>query len=230
MFTFGPAYRQNGLITDPYFANVIALLHFNGINGSTTFTDVKGNTWANGPPYGPPYDGSIISNVQSKFGGTSLLQDGRDIIPGPAGGSDFIFSDDFTVECWVYTQSTVGMTGLGNQYIYLVSGATDDLQLRQDATTIRLVYGNKTVAHTIGTSPVGRWMHIFGSRNGSTLYAGCDGASTSMALGTSQSACTSTLIGGAQGGTYYVQDLRLTKDICRYTTSYTIPTAAFPDL
>lgn len=31
--------------TDPYWANVVSLLHFDGPNESTTFTDAKGRTW-----------------------------------------------------------------------------------------------------------------------------------------------------------------------------------------
>ena len=64
MFTVGPAFY--GGSADPYAANVISLLHFDGVNGSTTFTDqVPSRSWGRSGT-------STISTAQSKFGGSSL--------------------------------------------------------------------------------------------------------------------------------------------------------------
>ena len=54
---------------DPDWANVVLLLHLDGTDGSTTITDVKGNTCTT-------INTAAISTAQSKFGGASLLLDG----------------------------------------------------------------------------------------------------------------------------------------------------------
>jgi hypothetical protein len=85
-------YRTGG---DPNFGSVVALLHFDGTNGSTTFTDQKGNTWT-------AVSGAKISTAQSKFGGASLLLNGSSdyaTVPNFA-GLDF-GSGNFTIEGWV---------------------------------------------------------------------------------------------------------------------------------
>jgi hypothetical protein len=52
--------------TNAPFANVSALLHFDGTNGSTTITDVIGGTWT-------AVGGAAINTSQSVFGGASLF-------------------------------------------------------------------------------------------------------------------------------------------------------------
>jgi hypothetical protein len=53
-------------VGDPYFANVVSLLHFDGANGSPIITDViPGRTWVTTGT-------ALISTAQSVFGGSSL--------------------------------------------------------------------------------------------------------------------------------------------------------------
>src|SRR5690606_34123168 len=79
--------------TDPYWSSVSSLLHFNGSNGSTTFTDEKGVGWtASGD--------AEISTAQSKFGGSSLSLDGTgDWLDASNAGFTF-GTGDFTIEAW----------------------------------------------------------------------------------------------------------------------------------
>ena len=52
--------------TDPNFSSVTSLLHFDGVDASTTFTDVKGKTWT--------ASGSAqLDTAQAKWGPSSLL-------------------------------------------------------------------------------------------------------------------------------------------------------------
>lgn len=84
--------------TDPYWANVVALLHLDGTNGSTTITEVKGHTCT-------AVNGAAISTAQSKFGGASLLLDGtNDYVQITSPGSAFdLGSSDFTFDWWFQT-------------------------------------------------------------------------------------------------------------------------------
>ncbi|MFH7767841.1 LamG-like jellyroll fold domain-containing protein, partial [Acinetobacter sp. BSP-28] len=81
---------------DEYWANVTSLLHFNGANNSTTFTDQKGIVWnRSGNP--------VISTTQSKFGGSSAkFSDNNYIYTTDNAGYLFGAAEDFTIESWLY--------------------------------------------------------------------------------------------------------------------------------
>ncbi|MGE3429317.1 MAG: phage tail protein, partial [Hyphomicrobiaceae bacterium] len=67
---------------DEYWNNVIALLHMDGTNGSTTFTDQKGHTFT-------ATGNAQISTAQSKFGGASALFDGTGDLVSSADHADW---------------------------------------------------------------------------------------------------------------------------------------------
>lgn len=87
-------------ITSQHYQNYpVFLLHMNGTNGSTTFTDEFGNTvTASGS--------AQISTAQSKFGGASGIFDGTTDYLTIGDSADFQFltdiSTDYTVSGWVY--------------------------------------------------------------------------------------------------------------------------------
>jgi len=84
--------------TDPDFASVVLLLHCNGSNGGTTFTDNSSYgraMTANG--------NAQTSTAQSKFNGSSGLFDGAGDYLTASASSDFTFgTGDYTIESWVY--------------------------------------------------------------------------------------------------------------------------------
>jgi Concanavalin A-like lectin/glucanases superfamily/Calx-beta domain len=85
------------------------LLKFNDSHGSTNFIDESPNNYlivGNGNP--------IISNIESKFGDSSLYLDGASNLTLP----NINFLGDFTIECWVKTTqlASVGIiSNLSNQ-------------------------------------------------------------------------------------------------------------------
>lgn len=81
---------------DPFWADVVSLLEFEGANGSTTITDAKGKVWT-------PSGSAQISTARSAGGSGSLLLDGSgDYISTPY-HPDFDFgTGDFTVEWFQY--------------------------------------------------------------------------------------------------------------------------------
>ena len=83
--------------TDPNFANVSLLLHGDGANNSTTFTDSSSNNFTLSRV------GDVkISTTQSKFGGSSIFFDGAGDYLTLANNSVFTFPSSFTVEAWVF--------------------------------------------------------------------------------------------------------------------------------
>jgi len=89
---------------DPHWANVKALLKFDGANGSTTLTDEKGHTFT-------AYGTCAISTAASKFGSSSLRSDNinngaysplvADFSPG---------TGDITAEGWLRFDSAAANT------------------------------------------------------------------------------------------------------------------------
>jgi len=84
-------------MSDTYYSNVSLLLHCDGSNGSTTFTDNSPSpktVTANG--------NASVSTAQSKFGGASAVFDGTGDYLSLDGSSGFAFgTGDFTIEFWL---------------------------------------------------------------------------------------------------------------------------------
>jgi len=85
-----------------------SLLHFEGTNGSVTFTDETGKTW--------PATGPTISTARSRAGSASGLFAGTDYITC-TGGTDFAFgTGDFCVNLSVYFSSLATAILVDNRF------------------------------------------------------------------------------------------------------------------
>lgn len=221
-----------GSPTDPNWANVSSLLHFDGTDGSTTLTDQKGKTWT-------AAGNAQIDTAQSKFGTASCLYDGSgDYIYGN-GSTDFAFgSGDFTVELWV---RPAALTGPHILFDFRPAGTNsgDYPYCYIDATNI--VYNTNATdrivaAHGIST---GSWVHIALARASNVARVFVGGTqkgsgytnAQSMLVGTNRPTFGAT--GGNTAGQFgfngHHDDIRITKGVARYTANFTPPTAAFPD-
>jgi len=91
--------------SDPHFSNVVLLMHFDGANGATSFTDVKGHAVT-------PHGSSALSSTTSAFGGSSGHFDGSSAWLSLAYSDDWNFyAGDFTVELFVnFTGGVAGQT------------------------------------------------------------------------------------------------------------------------
>ena len=91
---------------DAHFSKVKLLLPLNGSNSATSTSDSsdEGNSIT--------FNGNAqISTAQSKFGGSSLLLDGAGDYLQVANQDYFDFaSNDFTIECWFYFDSSSSET------------------------------------------------------------------------------------------------------------------------
>lgn len=224
--------------TDPYFANVSSLLHMDGANGSTTFTDQKGKTWTAGGT-------ADISTSFSVFGGASGDFPGQYI--STPNHADFDFgSGDFTVEGWVR------ITTIGSNFNGII--CHDNISV----TRGWLLYKNSTAggglsfaAYVGGTGytvtdpsapAAATWIYVAAVRDGGTLRLyknGVQVASTAI-TGTVNNPTIPTYMGslvvsgsptGGDRLNGYLDEWRVTKGVCRYPsgTTYTVPTSAFPN-
>ena len=222
-------------VGEVHFPKNILHMPFDGSNGATSTSDVsnQNNTVT--------VNGAQISSAQSKFGGTSLLLDGSNDYLS-IGGSEWnsnLNSGDFTVEFWIrldalgesriitnYNGSNgwgVAMWsgGGGTNYFdgYWYNGGWQYIQYG--------LSGNYT------TPSVDTWYHLAFVRNGNdwSLYLNGTAENTRTLSGS----ITSSSLGALELGRRYladqyvdgyIDDLRITKGLARYTSNFTPPTTA----
>ncbi|MGE0338119.1 MAG: LamG domain-containing protein [Gammaproteobacteria bacterium] len=218
---------------DPYWSNVVALLHMDGTDGSTTFIDERGHTFtANG--------NAQIDTAQSQFGGASGLFDGTgDYITTPDSADWDFGTGDFTVEFFVRFNAlptSDAHTIVGNY----VSGTTGwYVQFRNDAPGARLTFGSSgdSPQNDFTWSPsLATWYHVAVSRAVGTARAFVDGGQIGADVTNAENISGSTgvlMVGALNLGPIqylngWLDELRITKGVARYTSSFTPPSGPFP--
>jgi hypothetical protein len=214
---------------NPYFENVSLLLHCDGADASTTFTDHSsyGHTMtANG--------NAQIDTAQSKFGGASGLFDGTGDYLSTTDAGEFDFgSGDFTVEAWIRSTTT------GQQAIIAGSGA-GDFFLQINVTGSKIGIGRNGAAidtlSEAGSISADTWHHIAITRESSTVRFFLDGAVVPIDSGSTNSnsySMATPYVGNESSGSIYfngwMDDVRITKGVARYTAAFTPHTEAHPD-
>lgn len=207
----------------------VLLLPFDGADGSTTITDRSPS-----PKTATLYGNAQLSTAQKKYGTASLLLDGAGDYIEYAGSSDFNFgTGDFTIELWFRNTQTTAYATLfslawdsGSHWQVMNGDSSNQLCAWANAisTSAPILTITNAAIHD------GAWHHFAWVRNGNvhTLYF--DGVS--HATGTN-----ATAIGNSSGAlcigrdaTYgpryysgYIDDLRITKGVARYTADFTPP-------
>jgi hypothetical protein len=224
---------------DPYWSNVVLLCHFDGSNGATSTVDSSTSAKAltvNG--------NAQLSTAQSKFGGSSVLLDGTGDYISAADSPDWSFGTGaFTVEFWTRISSVNTQIGFIGQYESGGPAATASwLFSRNTSLEFRMVNSGGTgLTLTAAWTPIANtWYHLCVDREaGGTVRIYVDG----VVLGTSVSAlagdirdvATTPLRIGRSTGTGgtdvngYIEDVRITKGICRYGGQFSVPQTAYPD-
>jgi hypothetical protein len=212
-----------------------------GTNGSTTFTDSSPSAktvTANG--------NAQISTAQSKFGGASAYFDGAGdylALGDTATFKSMHSGGDMTLEFWVY----LGGTGTSRFIIDSGGAATATVGVwvgvtAGNALDVAIARGTSgTYAARVTTAnnamPAGAWKHVAVVVAGGTLFVFIDGVlvgSASLLAPSSANQANALNIGRYVSGNSdflagYIDDLRITKGVARYTANFTAPTAAYPD-
>ncbi len=220
---------------DPNFAFNSLLLHGNGTNGSTVITDSSGS-----PKAVTAVGNAQISTAQSKFGGASIAFDGSgDIVRLQTQVSAFDFgADNFTLEAWVYRlNSNSSVIYIGQSDLSTVAGSQSIFYV--GSTSSALYVGSSTYSITSPSPDLNTWAHVAWVRNGGTFISFLNGTTVNSRadLGTLALNVGSTnnppTIGSQNNGSTalngYIDDLRITKGVARYTANFTPPTLPFPD-
>ena len=219
--------RSSGGDSDPHFDKVSLLLHMDGVDGSATFID------SSAEPKTAIVTGDVqISAAHSKWGGTSCFFGvvGGDInyADNPAFGFG---TGDFTLEAWVRRQASdcalFDVRKTANDAGALVAYISANGYLSWYDSSAK----NSTTQHI----PVGEWMHVAYSRSSGVLHMFVGGVLVRSDAKSSDFGAARPLrigrdvVGGARFPGY-IDDLRITKGVARYTASFTPPAARLPDI
>jgi YD repeat-containing protein len=217
-----------------------SLLHMDGADGSTTFTDSATggtHTWT-------AYGNAQIDTAQSKFGGASGLFDGSgDYIDTPDSSDHEPGSGDFTIDFWVRFNAVAGAETFFARRTDVGGSQKDFFGAYYQTSQSRLYFPTRVNAVDKGTyycswTPnTTSWYHLAFVRNGSTFKIFIDGISQTLTevtpISTNDltfSLASENLTIGRYGNwnDYYfngwLDEFRFSKGIARWTSNFTPPT------
>jgi hypothetical protein len=201
----------------------VLLLHMDGTNNSTTFTDSSGFS------HPPTSNGPIISTAQSKFGGASAYFSGtgNQYLSIPSHGDFGFGTGDFTIEFWARPTGISSFNTLIN-----INNYQNGILFRHGWNTDSLYLVNQNQNWNPSSNlPSNVWTHVALVRtsgvvkvyiNGSSVVTwtrGVDlGSSASVMIGASAHNTSETYVG-------YIDELRVSKGKALYTSNFTPPSA-----
>ena len=214
-----------------------SLLHFDGVDASTTFTDESGKIWTTGGT-------AQLDTAQSKFGMASGLFAGSiNYITTPDHADFNVGANNFTVDFWFKKTAGTGsyLTGFGICDSTTV-GTNSSMNFLVDATKtgvvqIQVFIGTNT-NFVNGTTLITdtNWHHVAAVRNTTTLALYQDGVlqgTSNVAAGTINNSSRMPTIGrlGDYTAGYYmhgwIDEFRFSNGTARWTSNFTPPTSAY---
>jgi hypothetical protein len=220
---------------DSAAGNTVLLMHFDGANAATTFTDVLGHTVST-------YTGSpVLSTAQvgvnaPPFGGSCLYLNGSSAIQiAPLNNDWNLGANDFTLECSMCPTVVSGnMCLMGNLtttaaqgWLVFFSASAVVVNCYSSATETVLTFSGATfVANT--------WYRIAIVRKSGSVSVYVNGAlyAAAQSMSTILPAATNLAIGvyTPSNNSYftgYLDELRVTNGYARYSAAYTVATTSF---
>ena len=206
---------------DPYFASVQLLLQDSLLDESLQNQTLNSTN-------------ASTSALVVKYGSSSLEFTGGYLTNPQTGIS--LGNGDYTLEFWLYLNST----GTATRYIWDTanfgsSNYRPEIWVQSDTTMTLYAAG-----YRLDSNPVlslAKWHHIALVRNGGVAKWYIDGQDeTASLIGAEQdwgASAAGTIIGESYSGVNplngYIDSLRLTRGIARYTANFNPPIAAFPN-
>lgn len=202
-----------------------ALLHFDGSDGSPTFTDESGKTWTRS-------GNAQIDTAQSKFGGASGLFDGTGDYLSTTATPDFDFgTGNFTID-FCFRPTSIGT---GYPFIFTTQG-TGGYKIGFDNQKSYLGFESSAGIALSANFSNNTWAHVAIVRNGNAIAIAKDGIFGASLDATGDSINTDgtlAVLGRAYTtvNDYYfighIDEFRISKGIARWTANFTPPTHAY---
>jgi hypothetical protein len=222
---------------DPYYSSVSLLLPMNGTNGSTTFTD-----YSPSPKTVTAFGNASISTAQYQWNGSSGRFDGSgDYLTTPRISAFNWWTSDYTIEYWINVQSfTTMQAGAAAASVVIGSmtptGGICDWSFGPiNSGIVRLYYfnGSQNYINTAATITASTWNHLamVKTSSGVSIFInGVQSGTTTAVSGTPSTVGTELSIGQLLNISMnaYVNDIRLTQGVARYTSNFSVPTSPFP--
>lgn len=217
---------------DPYFPNVSLLLHCDGPDFGTTLADSSDSAKSM-----TLVGSSNLRTNTSRFGTASFLVAGSgEHARTTTTSTDFAFTGDYTIDLSLATNGALNTNG----FFCIGQGATIRMGMRVDSSgRIRVfVDGVEIITTATGVITDLVWTDVSLTRQGAgtnnfTLYR--DGTIVGQGSSTfTWSSAEFAFIGtNAPSGSNFligwIDEVRITKDVCRYGGSFPRNTRAFPD-
>ena len=231
-----------GLSDDGYYetfnqggidSNTGLMLHMDGANDGTTFTDVSDSAHTITVGGNTHTDTAV-----KKFGTASAQFDGTGDYLSAPDSADWdlaINSDSYTIDFWCYFSSQSGDRCLveqyedGNNYWALICNSTTGFRFQ--------VHSGGSEVVTTGTMGVAvpntTWMHIAMVKNANIYTIYKDGIATAATVDDSSNDSFSGLLraglhgDGSMSYHGYIDELRLSKGVARWTANFTPPASPY---
>jgi hypothetical protein len=255
---------QKASAGDPHFSSVELLMHMDGSDGGTTFTDSSKNALTFSRHYTPTTETEqkLFGTASGYFNYVSTTDEPMIYNSDASNDSRFSFDGDFTIELAVYLTAQHCSRAASGEHIPLGtwsdSGGEAGWYLdvnRNTGTTFSVrfvavvsagVYALYYIpSATLTYLAANTWHRIAVTRSGSTIrlfHNGTHYAHTKSGTVADNATFPATpndyiMIGGvhSSGASFqgqlngYIDEVRITKGVARYTGNYTLATAAFPD-
>lgn len=178
-----------------------------------------------------------ISTTQSKYGGASMYfpASGSYLNFATSGNALWAFgAGDFTIEAWVYPTSTFSTTSgaiiFDQRNLYNTTTGIC-FAIENSSNNVGFRTNNNIFYSGSGVAPINTWTHVALVKNSNTIYVYVNGVqSTSLAYSTvltdtNADIGRSTDTNANYNFLGYIDDLRVTKGVARYTANFTPPTS-----
>lgn len=211
---------------DANWANVVLLLQ-SGTDG--TFTDKSSRAAS------ISYSGSGLATSPVKFGSVSLWPQFTYL---PYSTDYNLGAGDFTLDGWAYINAVPA------PYATIVGNLNDPsygwrVIVSPEMNLVLNGYwtGQTTITESVDAKvPMNQWFHWAVVRSGNTVTTYVNGATavtrTATSMGTVNDSTSSLELGGTIGAYWpwpgYIDSVRITKGVARYTGPFTAPTSEFP--
>lgn len=222
--------------SDPFFQSVYLLLHFDGANGSTTFTDSSSAARVVTAAVN-----ARINTAVSKFDGSAVIFDGASVSDQLTFTDPALGTGNFTIEFWMKSNCSVQYAQIiGNEfstnqgYTFLINNNSPT----GGQITVYSLQANLVVQTSTGDWTDDNWHHIALVRSGTSFTLYTDGSANGT--GTSSDSFNGSSLAyigrnnvyasPSRNFTGYLDEFRITKGVARYTSNFTPPTVSFQDL